>query len=240
MLAVPLAAGTVLGGARPAHALLAAAWFAAYLFFADAQGWLRARRRPQARARHLRPLLVYGAVAATAGAALAATAPRVLAWAPAFAVLGAASCFLVAHGRVRSALNDALGVLAACLLTPLAAGLGPAGAATAGIPLPCAPPTAWAAGAVIAGYFLGTVPYVKTMIRERGSAPWYAGSVAYHLLGAAAAGIAAGPLLGTLGALLAARAAIVPKVWPRAKPLAVGLGEFAASAGVLAAVIVRF
>ena len=42
--------------------------------------------------------------------------------------------------------------------------------------------SAWAIAAIYAGYFVGTVPYVKTMIRKRGNRQWLIGSVTYHVL----------------------------------------------------------
>ena len=48
----------------------------------------------------------------------------------------------------------------------------------------------------------------------------------------AAAGFVVHPLLGTVGVLLAVRAAVVPRRWPRATPKAIGIGEIVATTAV--------
>ena len=49
-------------------------------------------------------------------------------------------------------------------------------------PAEAATSRAWLLAAVIATYFAGTVFYVKTLIRERGSEPYYWLSVGFHAL----------------------------------------------------------
>ncbi len=80
------------------------------------------------------------------------------------------------------------------------------------------------------------------MIRERGRPGVLAVSLGWHVLAAAAVPVVllaegtgrlepwvVAPVTG-LFVLLAARAALVPRRWPHATPMAIGLGEIAASA----------
>ena len=76
-------------------------------------------------------------------------------------------------------------------------------------------------------FFAGTVPYVKTLIRERGSTPWFIGSVAYHVVVLIAAALAVRitdgdpvhPLAIAVAAVLLARATLMPITGARrAKP----------------------
>lgn len=222
MLVVPVLVGAVLGGAQWVHLLLLAAWLAGYLFFQAAGTWLRSRRR----ARYRPPVLAYGAATVALGVPLLVLRPALVRWAPLFAVLLALSLAASVRRADRSWWNDAVTVLAAAAMTPVAAGLG------AGVPA-----RVWWAGAALLAYLGGTVPYVKTMIRERGNRRVLAFSVAYHVV-TALAGAWVHPLWGVVGMLLAVRALVVPLRWPRASVRAVGLGEVAATLVVTAAVLV--
>ncbi len=81
---------------------------------------------------------------------------------------------------------------------------------------------AWVLTGVLAAYFVGTVLYVKTMIRERGV-------TAYHWLSAlghgafAVAMLPVSPWLVLVFVVLAIRAAVLPAV--TLTPKAVGIGE---------------
>jgi len=73
-------------------------------------------------------------------------------------------------------------------------------------------------------YFLGTVFYVKTMIRERGNATYRRWSIGYHLLALAVAGWL-GLWTGALFGWLLVRAVLLPgRGW---SPKRVGLVEIA-------------
>jgi hypothetical protein len=250
MLVVPVVVGGVVGGVAWRQALLLAAWLVAYFAFHATGLWLRASRRP----RYLPPVRAYGIATAVLGGALVVSAPALLRWAPVYAVLLAVSLACSVRRADRSWLNDAVTVLAAALMTVVAAGLGAHGdpAATAGPTGTLVPPgagdgAAWAVAGVLGAYFLGTVPYVKTLVRERGDAAVLAVSEGYHwllvvlavtlaLVGALrpAAGVAL--VVAALGLLL--RALLVPRRRPWPSPRSVGFGEVGATVVVTGVALV--
>ncbi|MGW8781860.1 YwiC-like family protein [Streptomyces sp. NPDC055796] len=231
MLAVPFLAGT-LSAPRPrwAQAALFAAWLLGYAAVFHGQQWLRlhriARRRPDAAARHVRPALVLGAACAALGLPLAAAHPRLLPAAAAAAPFVAVNTWYAWRGRERAPANGLAAVVPACGMLLVAAGLGGMPAASA-----------WRPALACLLYFAGTVPYVKTMIRERNSRAYRRGSVAYH---AAALAVAAflSPWLAIPFAAYLARAAALPG---RAlRPPVVGAIEIACSAALLATLVPVF
>ncbi|TVR20838.1 MAG: hypothetical protein EA387_11120 [Nitriliruptor sp.] len=164
MLALPVVVGVWLVGATWVHLALAAFWLVGYLAFDAASRWLRSRRRR----RELTPLLVYGAATLPLGLLTLVFAPHLLRWVPLYLPLLAVSLWLTARGAERSLGNDVVTVVAACLMAPVAYDAG--GGDTLG--------PVWVAFGVLVAYFLGTVLYVKTMIRERGRPGYVHASVA--------------------------------------------------------------
>jgi len=249
MLVVPLVVGVAAAGARPWHVLLAATWLVGYLAFAAASLLLKARGR----ARYRPAAAVYGGATLVLGVALLVARPTLAWWALPYAPLLAVALVAAWRRAERAWAADAVTVLAACLLAAVAG----TPAALDGIPSPRAVTDgsvgAWQAVGVLAAYFLGTVLYVKTMIRERGNRAVLGASVAWHVLavpamvllvaggsGGAEAGALpgwSGPVLAWVFALLAVRAAVVPRRFPGARPVAVGLGEIAASAALTAVLL---
>ncbi len=224
MLALPLVVGVWLAGPDPSHLPLAAFWLVGYLAYHATGRWLRARRRR----RDLPPLVVYASLAVPLGLVTVVTAPHLVRWLPVFLPLLAVSIWLTLRGAERSLANDVVTVVAACLMAPVAFDAGDGSEWTA----------LWVAFGILTAYFLGTVLYVKTMIRERGRAGYVRASVAYHLAGVLAAGwlAAAGWQTGWLVAVwgvLAVRAAVGPAVNRRRdrplRPVVVGVGEIVAS-----------
>lgn len=273
MATVPALVGACVGGIRWEHALLLVGWVAGFLFFNAAGSWMTARRRPARRARYVPALLTWGAVSAAAGVSAVALAPGLLAWAVLFLPLVAVAFVEAWRGRGRS-LASRLSAVLACGLTcavsydwatgPAWRGLRASVSATtagagdgaggwpwrdAGAMTAAGPGVGWAHAwivtAVLTAYFVGTVPYVRSLIRERGSVRWIAGSVAWSAVSAAGALAAwdAGAVswaVPVVSVLLIARAAAVP--WDQARrgpwrPLAIGLGEIAATALVAATLL---
>lgn len=224
MLLLPFAAGVWLADPAWVHLPLLALWLTGYAAYSAASTWLRARRR----ARHRRPVLGLGVVAACFGIATALLAPALAWWVLPYAPLLGGSLWLAARGRERSVHNDALAVTAAALMAAVAFDAGGGGEWAA----------LWTVAAVQLAYFLGTILYVKTMIRERGRPGYVAASVGYHVGATIAVGVLA--LAGTLSvslvvvwAALLARAAAGPAANARRarplRPAVVGVGEIAAS-----------
>ena len=231
MVSLPLVAGVWLSGPQPVHLALAATWLLGYFAFFAAGKWLRSRR-----VRERTPTLVYTAAAALTGLVTLLAAPHLLRWVPVFLPLLVASLWLTSQGRERSLTNDAVTVVAAGLMTPVAADAGD---------LSLGPPV-WVATAALTAYFLGTVPYVKTMIRERGRTAYLRGSLAYHLVATGAATLLAVTgwqswWLPLVWVLLTARAYAGPAAnRRRARPLrpaVVGVGEIVASAVITVTVL---
>lgn len=230
MLAAPPLVGALVGRPSWWHLLLAVAWLSAYCTYFATARWLRSGRK----ARYRAPVLGHGAALLVLGGALLAGQPGLLRWAPVYAVLLAVSLVCSARRRDRSWLNDTVTVLAACLMTAVAAGLGrPEWAGDA---------RAWTAAGLLFAYFLGTVPYVKTMIRDRGKAGTYRISVGYHALLLVAALGAAWAVsrcwwLVPVALALLLRAVLLPRAG-RLRPAVVGAGEVVATVAVVAVTLV--
>ncbi|MET9605682.1 YwiC-like family protein [Streptomyces sp. NPDC006512] len=228
MLAVPFLAGTFLAP-RPGgqHGLLLAAWLLAYAAVFHAQQWLRLRARGlRSASRHGRPALVLGAAAAAAGLPLVALHPRLLLAGAAAAPFVAVNTRYALRGRERALVNGLAAVVPACGMLLVAGGLGGAD-----------PAALWRPALACLLYFAGTVPYVKTMIRERRSPAYRRGSVAYHAAALAAAA-ALSPWLALPFAACLARAAALPG--RGLKPPLVGAVELALSAALLATLLLAF
>jgi uncharacterized membrane protein len=240
MLVVPVVVGAVIAGPSWRHLLLLLTWLVGYCAFSAAGLWLRSGRR----ARYVPPLRFHTAAASALGLALVASAPSLLRWAPVFLALLAVSLRQHARRADRSWLNDVVTVLAASLMTVVSAGLS-AGWGESWMPPGADEQDAWLAAALLAGYFLGTVPYVKSLIRNRNDRRVLAISIGWHSLLAAAAlawvfaapsGEAIALLVVALGLL--ARAVLVPRRRPWPSPKAIGLGEIAATVAVTAVTLV--
>lgn len=219
MLVLPWLLGTILrlrSGEPASHLLpLLACWLTGYVAFYAASSWLKApagRRAPW-----LRPLVTAGALAGAFGlVTLALAGPALARWVPAFVPLLVPALVLASRRRERALAGGALTVTAASLMALVAAHPDP-------LSLPSAPDAgaAFAAAAGSFAYFFGTVLYVKTNIRERGSRGYLGASVAWH----AAVTLAAAALasVGVLAwwwapffAAATARAWLVPR---RGRPL---------------------
>lgn len=219
MLAVPSAVGLVqgLGLDRQASstigrfALVVAFWLG-YFAFDAATLWLKAR--PNRRAQFRAPVLVYGAAAAVVGVvAVVALGPALLWWGLVFGPLSLGALWLARARRERSVLSGGLTVAAASLLAAAVACPDPRAVTSRAL---------WTTALAFA-YFFGTVYSVKTMIRERGSRPWWVASVAHHVGFLVLVGVAV-----TLGVLhpvwlvlpvgTLARAAVLPRIGPFAQP----------------------
>lgn len=231
MLIVPFAVGALDTGPSWRHLPLLFAWLAGYFAFFAAGLWLRSRGKR----RYWPPVPAYGVLTVVLGLVVIAVEPDVLHWAVVFLPLLAFSLWFSWRRLDRSLLNDGVTVLAACLMTVVAAGSGervgqwgePSLAGLAWLPGADQGRT-WVLAGVLLAYFAGTVLYVKTMIRDRGDVGRYRLSVTYHVAVCVPAVIVS-PWLGVLFAAFAVRAAVVPKRWPGLGAATIGVGEIVAS-----------
>ena len=217
------------GGSIASSLLLFLTWMVGYFAFFAMSQWLRSRLK----ARYFPAVRAYAVAAAVLGVGLLWLRPEWISWGIVFSPLVTVSLWLSWRRRDRILLSGAITVAAASLLPMVMTsdGLWPwtVPSAVVGISLVCF------------GYFFGTVLYVKTIIRERGSRGWVAASVAWHLIcvGASFAlpGMLPKVLIASFFALMAARAWLVPFFGPlRGRNFtakAVGFGEFGATAGLV-------
>lgn len=217
MLATPLLVGILATQPRWVHLPLTAFWFVGYFAFFAAGLWLKApaRRRP----RLVKPLLTYAVSSALLGALTVALWPDLVRWAPLF-LLPLGVGLIASWKRDERSLWSGVATSAGSCLMTLVSYDGGGGTDWT---------RAWLLTGVLAAYFVGTVLYVKTMIRERDEP-------AYHwlsMLGHSAATVAMGwisPWLVLVFAALTIRAAIVPAF--RLTPKVVGIGEVVATLAV--------
>ncbi|MEU5724574.1 YwiC-like family protein [Micromonospora sp. NPDC047738] len=220
MLLLPYATAVCVAGLRWPHLPLLGAWLAGYLFSYYALLVVKTGRADRVRPQ----LLLYGAAAALLVTPVLLARPAVLGYAPLYALLAAVNIGYARQRRERALLNDLASVAQSVLMVfvvATVAGVPPAG--LAGV-----------AGAV-AAYLVGTVLYVKTMIRERESVGYRWASGAYHLAAVVVAVAYWGPAVAGVFALLLLRAALLPG--RRLAPVRVGLVELVGSLLVFAAVV---
>jgi hypothetical protein len=228
MLVLPLVVSALRAGPRWPHLWLAVAWALGYLAFFATGLYLRSGGKP----RYRPPVVAYATAVAVVGGGLLAWQPELLRWGVVYLPLLVASLWFSAHRAERALVNDLLTIAAASLIAVVAFWMHDDGAWLPG----SGSTTAWTVAVVVFGYLVGTALYVKTMIRERGATSWYVASVGYH-------GVLTFILvwvllpLAPLFAALTIRAATVPRLWPRARPAAIGLGEIAASIALTAVLL---
>lgn len=208
MLATPLLVGILASGPTPTHVPLTAFWFLGYFAFYATGLWLKSRRK----ARYRPPVLVYSATAAVAGLLTLLADPTLLRWAPLFVLPLGLGLLASALRDERSVWSGVATTLGSSLMTVVAYDAG------AGTDLR----RAWLLAGVLALYFVGTVLYVKTIIRERDSEPYYWLSVGFHGLATLALVPVLAPVTPVFAALTA-RAAIVPAF--RISPKTAGIAE---------------
>lgn len=176
MVTVPALTGFVLAPSITGAAVLCTWWLGYFAFFA-ASVWMRARFN----SRHLKPVLVYAGLTAIAGLVTVALDWTLLRWAPLYLPLIAVAVWETYRHRPRSLASGVSTVIAACLILPVVVSAGVVShelsPALAFVP----DARVWAITCVYLGFFVGTVPYVKTLIRKRGNRGWLIGSIAYHV-----------------------------------------------------------
>ncbi|MGA8048079.1 MAG: YwiC-like family protein [Dermatophilaceae bacterium] len=221
MLVTPLLVGLLASGPTWTHVPLTAFWFLGYFAFFATGLWLKSHRK----ARYRPPVLVYSAAAAAAGLLTLLADPTLLRWAPLFVLPLGVGLLASALRDERSLWSGVATTVGSTLMTVVAYDAG------AGTDLE----RAWLLAGILALYFVGTVLYVKTIIRERGSEPYYWLSVGFHGVTTLILIPAAAPLTPVFAALTA-RAAIVPAF--RISPKLAGIGEVVATVVVATTALV--
>ena len=222
MLITPVIVGGLLGGITAWHAALLFAWLSAYClnFFT---GLVVKSRKPN---RYVKQLSVYALLALFLGVPVLVAFPQLLLLGIVAAPVFAANLLFIVRRHERAWLNDVLGIVLATAVGFGAFVIGgqatDTGRAISGL-------------AVVAGYFVGTVFYVKTNIRERGSRGWWLASIGFHAVFTVFMVWQRWWVLAAIGLLATVRAAIVPRLeWT---PKQVGLLEIVFTAGFGVAVL---
>jgi hypothetical protein len=226
MLLLPVLLGVAASRPDPWQLAVAGAALSAYLASATVQAWTRSRRPPEYRL----PITVYGTIAAGLGVLLLVAFPP-LALAGVVVVPTAAIVFRGAQPGTRRDLANSLAQVAQALVL---------------VPITAFVSGAWDVQAVLAytlvaaGYQVGVVLVVRSVLRERGNTAIRALSVGFHVLLVivAAAFLPLPYLVLALG--LTARAIALPLVQRRLaggprplRPVHVGMVEILASLAVV-------
>ncbi len=210
MLLIPPVIGMILGGWTWAYIPTFIAWWMGYLSFWAWGVWARTRS-PRRKALAFIPLAAYSSFTVFVGLITLISIPTLLTWAPVFLPLITIAGWQQWRGRERSLLSGVSTTLAASAMTAVFYSISLRHNASAwslaspwGFLHPSASTTAnnaeslhgwawvWLVTALVTAYFVGTVPYVKSMIRGRGDRPLMVGSSIFHVLVACAVWIAAG------------------------------------------------
>lgn len=174
MAFLPLVAGLITNPLRPSSALLVVAWTAGFFLFSVGEKYLKFRFKR----RYLPALLTYLSITAVAGLTLVVIHPQLLWWAPVFAPLVAIIAHRAWRRRERELTSRVVAIVAAATMVPVT------GSLARSQPWFARPwdTHSWLLATLIAAYFVSTVPYVKTLIRQRRSRGWLAGSIITHLV----------------------------------------------------------
>ncbi|MEY8567093.1 YwiC-like family protein [Corynebacteriaceae bacterium 7-707] len=168
------------------------AWVVGYLAF-FAGGILMRARNATMRRRAVAPTVLYGAVASVAAVVALVLQPHLLWWSFVFLPLVAVAVYETWRGTPRSLASGIATTAASAFIVPVAAtvGLGASVPVSGGVTwtsnlftaavVDALPPAVWVSFLWLLLYTVGTVLYVKTMIRKKGDAAWLAGSQVFHL-----------------------------------------------------------
>ncbi|MGO1948441.1 MAG: YwiC-like family protein [Mycobacteriaceae bacterium] len=175
-----------------AYLAVTVAWVVGYHAFFALGIWIRARNGTVRRAA-VTPSLVYGVVAAVAALAAVLLQTHLLWWVVVFGPLTAIAVYETWRGTPRSLASGVATTAASVFIIPVGAtiGLGASAPVSGGVTwtsnlfttevVDALPAAVWVTTAWLLLYTVGTIPYVKTMIREKGNNAWLVGSQIFHL-----------------------------------------------------------
>lgn len=198
MLVIPFLFGTLAAEANLIHILLFVCWLIIYLFTFPLLQFIKTRKSKL----YLRPIQIYGVLLVVAGGALVLIKPVLLLIALAYIPLFLVNIYYAKRNRERSLVNDLAAVVQFCSMVYVSYWVG------GGTDWPLA--TKLFVLSFI--YFLGTVFYVKTMIREKKIKTYYIMSVAYHSISLVFIGVVLSPILIFPLFILLIRAIVYPKM----------------------------
>jgi hypothetical protein len=228
MLAVPLLLGIAATTPSPWHLLLGIAAVSGYVAAATAQAWLRARRRSS----FVPSLAVFGGLFAVVGIILLVAFPALALSAVVVVPAGALVVGGARPGTPRDLVNSLAQTAIALILVPAAAYVSGTWETVAAV----------GATVVAAGYLVGTVLVVRSVIRERGNRGFVALSVGFHAAFLVVAVVTLPWPYAACAAGLLARAVALPVVerWRAGtsrplRPVQVGIVEIVASAAIVVA-----
>lgn len=173
MLLVPYLAGLITTGFAWPDIPLLVAWLGGYLLSYFALLAVKTKRPGRVRAQ----LLVYGGFTAVATVVVLLARPRVLLFAPAFALVLTFNAVFARRRDDRALANGIASVTAACIVVPLVAVVAREPVGQAGD-----------AFALCLLFFTGSLLFVKTMFRERDSVAMRRASAGFHVAALVAAG----------------------------------------------------
>jgi asparagine N-glycosylation enzyme membrane subunit Stt3 len=226
MLLLPVLLGVAASAPNPWQLAVAVAALAAYLASATAQTWSRSRRPPEYRL----PIAVYGSVAAVVGLALVVRFPELLLAAVVVVPTGIAVLRGAQPGTRRDLANSFAQVAQSLVLVPV----------TAWVSGTWDPALVLAYTLVAAGYQVGVVLVVRSVLRERGNEAFAAVSVGFHVALVVLAVLLLPLPYAILAGGLALRSAALPIAQRRLaggprplRPIHVGIVEIVASLAVV-------
>lgn len=171
---MPLLAGIILADKTWLLALLGIAWTGGFLLFSVGEKYLKSRFR----VRYRPAVITYATVTAASGLPLLVLAPHILWWAVLYVPLIGYWAYHAWSRDERDLSSRISTIIASVLIVPVATNLAH--------PTPWfsgdIDPLAWLFAALLGIYFVLTVPYVKTLIRERGETSWLVGSIVAHAI----------------------------------------------------------
>ncbi|GGA30286.1 YwiC-like family protein [Paenibacillus physcomitrellae] len=211
MLVLPFLAGLAISEGKIIHIPLFLWWLVIYLFSFPVLQWIKTGNK----ARYRGPALLYGVILLPLTVILIAFDPMLIGYGVLLLVFFIPNIYYAKTKNERALLNDIMAVLVFCSFIFPVVYVGEGGSRS------YVEAAQWFA--LLAAYFIGTVLYVKTVIREKNNPRFYYASITYHLLNI---GIAAAVNLYMIfpAVILLLRAAWFPKLGLKVKQT--GMAEF--------------
>ncbi|WP_237167855.1 YwiC-like family protein [Paenibacillus yonginensis] len=221
MLVLPFLAGAVSEG-KMIHIPLFLCWLFIYLFSFPVLQWIKTGNK----ARYRGPALLYGVILLPLTAILIAFDPMLIGYGVLLLVFFIPNIYYAKTKNERALLNDFTAVLVFCSFIFPVVYVGKGGSRSYG--------EAAELFALLSAYFIGTVLYVKTVIREKNNPRFYYASITYHLLNI---GIAAAVNLYMIfpAMILLLRAAWFPTLSLKVKQI--GMAEFGFAALIYGSIL---